>query len=227
MPAARPSLATVTGELVPVFVPAGADVDRSSRRCPTLGLHRTPPRLFFLPPSVFGPLRRWPVRLCRPPSERSIPPRRSRSARSGARCGPRACSSGSPACGAMLAVRLRPGAQLPSTPAASRGAGWLGGLLAAPAARWDAAWYLVIAHYGYRPDLGAFSILAHRLLSALPARPRRARAPRTAADRRRACCCPTAALALRAVRHPPPDDARAGGARRRERRRGRAPGCAG
>ena len=32
-----------------------------------------------------------------------------------------------------------------------------GDLLAAPAARWDASWYLVIAHYGYRPDLGAFT----------------------------------------------------------------------
>ena len=36
------------------------------------------------------------------------------------------------------------------------GFGWLGDLLAAPVARWDAAWYLVIAHYGYRPDLASF-----------------------------------------------------------------------
>jgi len=36
------------------------------------------------------------------------------------------------------------------------GFGWFGDLLAAPVARWDAVWYLVIAHYGYRPDLGAF-----------------------------------------------------------------------
>jgi mannosyltransferase PIG-V len=42
-------------------------------------------------------------------------------------------------------------------PGVTRGFGWLGDLLAAPAARWDAAWYLVIARYGYRPDLGAFT----------------------------------------------------------------------
>lgn len=39
----------------------------------------------------------------------------------------------------------------------TRGLGHLGAVLAAPAARWDAAWYLAIAHFGYRPDLGAFS----------------------------------------------------------------------
>jgi hypothetical protein len=34
------------------------------------------------------------------------------------------------------------------------GLGWLGDRLAAPAARWDAAWYLVIAQHGYSPQLG-------------------------------------------------------------------------
>jgi len=42
-------------------------------------------------------------------------------------------------------------------PGVTRGFGWLGYLLAAPAARWDSAWYLVIAHYGYRPDLGVYT----------------------------------------------------------------------
>ncbi len=42
-------------------------------------------------------------------------------------------------------------------PGVTRGFGWLGDLLAAPAARWDSSWYLVIAHYGYHPELGAFT----------------------------------------------------------------------
>jgi hypothetical protein len=42
-------------------------------------------------------------------------------------------------------------------PGVAKGLGWLGDLLAAPVARWDAVWYLVIAHYGYRPDLGVFT----------------------------------------------------------------------
>ena len=42
-------------------------------------------------------------------------------------------------------------------PGVTRGFGWLGNLLAAPAARWDAAWYLVIARYGYHPALGAYT----------------------------------------------------------------------
>jgi hypothetical protein len=36
------------------------------------------------------------------------------------------------------------------------GFGWLGNLLVAPVARWDAVWYLVIAHHGYRPELASF-----------------------------------------------------------------------
>ncbi len=39
----------------------------------------------------------------------------------------------------------------------TRGLGALGDLLSAPVARWDAAWYLVIAHYGYRPEFGALT----------------------------------------------------------------------
>jgi hypothetical protein len=42
-------------------------------------------------------------------------------------------------------------------PGITSGFGWLGDVLAAPAARWDADWYLVIAHYGYRPELGALT----------------------------------------------------------------------
>jgi hypothetical protein len=42
-------------------------------------------------------------------------------------------------------------------PGLTRGFGRLGDLLAAPAARWDSAWYLTIAHYGYRPELGAYT----------------------------------------------------------------------
>jgi len=39
-------------------------------------------------------------------------------------------------------------------PGTTSGFGWLGDLLAAPAARWDGAWYLVIAQHGYRPHGG-------------------------------------------------------------------------
>jgi Mannosyltransferase (PIG-V) len=40
-------------------------------------------------------------------------------------------------------------------PGLTRGFGWLGDLLAGPAARWDSTWYLIVAQRGYRLDLGA------------------------------------------------------------------------
>jgi Mannosyltransferase (PIG-V) len=59
--------------------------------------------------------------------------------------------------GTLVAFGFGPVRNAFNPPGLTRGFGWLGDLLAAPAARWDAAWYLVIAHYGYRPELGAFT----------------------------------------------------------------------
>ena len=59
--------------------------------------------------------------------------------------------------GTVLAFGFGPARKVFDPPGVTRGFGWLGNLLAAPAARWDGAWYLVIAHYGYRPDLGAYT----------------------------------------------------------------------
>jgi hypothetical protein len=59
--------------------------------------------------------------------------------------------------GTVLAFGFGPARKAFNPPGATRGFGWLGDLLAAPAARWDSAWYLVIARYGYRPDLGHFT----------------------------------------------------------------------
>jgi hypothetical protein len=59
--------------------------------------------------------------------------------------------------GAVVAFGFGPVRHAFDPPGITRGFGRLGDVLAAPAARWDAAWYLVIAHYGYRPDLGAFT----------------------------------------------------------------------
>ncbi len=59
--------------------------------------------------------------------------------------------------GALVAFGLVRTRNAFNPPHVTSGFGWLGDLLAAPAARWDAAWYLVIAHYGYHPELGAFT----------------------------------------------------------------------
>jgi hypothetical protein len=59
--------------------------------------------------------------------------------------------------GTLLTYGFGPLRHAFNPPGLTRGFGWLGDLLAAPAARWDASWYLVIAHYGYRPELGAFT----------------------------------------------------------------------
>jgi hypothetical protein len=59
--------------------------------------------------------------------------------------------------GTLVAFGFGPVRNAFNPPGVTRGFGWLGDLLAAPAARWDSDWYLVIAHWGYRPDLGALT----------------------------------------------------------------------
>jgi Mannosyltransferase (PIG-V) len=59
--------------------------------------------------------------------------------------------------GTVVAFGFGPDRKAFNPPGITGGFGWLGDLLAAPAARWDSAWYLVIARYGYRPDLGAYT----------------------------------------------------------------------
>jgi hypothetical protein len=59
--------------------------------------------------------------------------------------------------GTLLTYGFGPLRHAFNPPGMTKGFGWLGDLLAAPAARWDAAWYEVIAHYGYRPELGSFT----------------------------------------------------------------------
>lgn len=59
--------------------------------------------------------------------------------------------------GAVVTLGFGPVRHAFNPPGITRGFGALGDVLAAPAARWDSAWYLVIAHYGYRPDLGSFT----------------------------------------------------------------------
>jgi hypothetical protein len=59
--------------------------------------------------------------------------------------------------GTIAAFGFGPQRKAFDPPGLTSGFGWLGDALAAPAARWDSAWYLEIARYGYRPDLGAAS----------------------------------------------------------------------
>lgn len=83
--------------------------------------------------------------------------------------------------GAVASFGFGPVRHALNPPGITRGFGALGDLMAAPAARWDAAWYLVIAHYGYRPQFGAMAAsrtaffplypLGVRLLSSLSLAP--------------------------------------------------------
>ncbi|HEV7585323.1 MAG TPA: mannosyltransferase family protein [Solirubrobacteraceae bacterium] len=70
--------------------------------------------------------------------------------------------------GTILAFGFGPVRHAFIPPGVTRGFGWLGDLLAAPAARWDASWYLVIAHYGYRADLFPFTASRTAFFPAYP-----------------------------------------------------------
>ncbi|HEX7609098.1 MAG TPA: hypothetical protein VF380_00365, partial [Solirubrobacteraceae bacterium] len=58
---------------------------------------------------------------------------------------------------AVAALGFGPHRNAFDPPGTTRGFGWLGDLLAAPAARWDSDWFLVIARFGYRPDLAPYT----------------------------------------------------------------------
>ncbi|HLI33233.1 MAG TPA: mannosyltransferase family protein [Solirubrobacteraceae bacterium] len=60
--------------------------------------------------------------------------------------------------GAVLAFGFGPARKVFQHAQLTRGFGALGNVLLAPVARWDAAWYLLIAHAGYAPALGSATI---------------------------------------------------------------------
>jgi hypothetical protein len=57
--------------------------------------------------------------------------------------------------GTVAALGLGPTRKVIQHASLTHGFGRLGDLLVAPAARWDAGWYLLIVHQGYKPTLGA------------------------------------------------------------------------
>jgi hypothetical protein len=57
--------------------------------------------------------------------------------------------------GTIVAFGYGPVRKAFDPPGVTSGFGWLGNLLAAPAARWDSDWYLVIAHSGYQLHAGS------------------------------------------------------------------------
>jgi Mannosyltransferase (PIG-V) len=140
-PAARPSLVGAAGELGPAFATAGAE----------LAIDPPPPRAGISPFPAIGAID--PGRaLAAVDPERALAIRAVWRALWTSRLLVWLAGSG-----AMLAFGFGPVRNAFDPRGVTRGLGSLGGVLAAPAARWDAAWYLVIAHYGYRLDLGPYT----------------------------------------------------------------------
>ena len=145
--AAHPPIVAATGELVPALASAGADAATG------LSLPRSSPS----PAGAGAGVRLWrPVRLSTVLG--ALDPAQAAAIREVWRAlWTSRLLVWLAGVGAMLAFGFGPVRGAFDPRGVTRGLGTLGGLLAAPAARWDAAWYLVIAHYGYRLDLGPFT----------------------------------------------------------------------